>query len=261
MRRRLIGMVVALVTLVMAGGCGSSGSSGSGGPGGSSRQLTVSAAASLKTAFTAYGAQFPAAKVRFSFGGSDVLAAQIEQGVHPDVFASANTQLPDALYARGLVLKPVVFAANRLVLAVPKGSHITSLAQAEASGVTIAIGSPTVPIGVYTRKVLARLGAAGAARIQANVRSQEPDVSGIIGKLTEGAVQAGFVYVTDVAATRGTLVAIALPASLQPVVAYGAAVVKGSPNAAIAQQFIAGLVRGNGRTQLMAAGFLAPPAR
>ena len=40
----------------------------------------------------------------------------------PDVFASANTKLPDALYRKGLVEKPVVFAANRLVLAVPKDS-------------------------------------------------------------------------------------------------------------------------------------------
>ena len=34
--------------------------------------------------------------------------------------------------------------------------------------------------------------------ILANVRSEEPDVAGIIGKLTQGAVDAGFVYVTDV---------------------------------------------------------------
>ena len=57
--------------------------------------------------------------MRFSFAGSDELAAQIRQGVKPDVFASANTKLPDELYAKGLVEKPTVFAANRLVLAVP----------------------------------------------------------------------------------------------------------------------------------------------
>lgn len=246
--RRLAALLAAALA---AAGCGSSSSGGHG--------LTVSAASSLKAAFTAYGAQFSAAKVRYSFAGSDVLAAQIQQGLHPDVFASANTSLPDKLYAKGLVSKPVVFAANRLVLAVPAGSHIHSLAQAEAAGVTIAIGSPTVPIGIYTRKVLKRLGA-GAARIQANVRSEEPDVGGIVGKLTEGAVQAGFVYVTDVDATHGKLVAIALPANLQPTVAYGVAVVKGAGNPSAAARFIQGLINGAGRTQLTQAGFLPPPA-
>ncbi len=49
--------------------------------------LVVSAAASLQKAFTRYGEQFSSARSRFSFAGSDVLAAQIEQGVRPDVFA------------------------------------------------------------------------------------------------------------------------------------------------------------------------------
>ena len=38
----------------------------------------------------------------------------------PDVFAAANTKLPDELYAKGLVEKPVEFAGNRLVIAVPE---------------------------------------------------------------------------------------------------------------------------------------------
>ena len=113
----------ALVLVVAACGGGSSSSASSSGSSGASKpDLTVSAAASLKAAFTAYGQQFPQATVRYSFAGSDMLAAQIEQGVKPDVFASANTKLPDMLYAKGLVSKPVTFAANKLVIAVPAGS-------------------------------------------------------------------------------------------------------------------------------------------
>ena len=124
--RRLIMTLTALVAL-LATGCGSSTStssaSGSGSRGTAAKPtLIVSAAASLQAAFTTYGAQFSGATSRFSFAGSDMLAAQIEQGVKPDVFASANTKLPDALYAKGLVGKPVTFAANRLVLAVPANS-------------------------------------------------------------------------------------------------------------------------------------------
>ena len=43
------------------------------------------------------------------------------------------------------------------------------------------------------------------------MRSNEPDVKGIVGKLTQGAADAGFVYVTDVNATNGKLKAITLP--------------------------------------------------
>lgn len=263
-RRRLI-MILTAVVALLAAGCGSSSStSASGSASGQTAAkptLVVSAAASLHAAFTKYGGQFTAAKSQFSFAGSDMLAAQIEQGARPDVFASANTKLPDALYAKGLVGKPVTFAANKLVLAVPANSKITSLAAVEKPGVTLVIGSATVPIGIYTRKVLAKLGPAQSAKVLANVRSNEPDVSGIVGKLTQGAADAGFTYVTDVKATGGKLKAIALPTSRQPIVAYGAAVVKGSAHQAQAEKFIAGLLSGTGQGDLAQAGFLAPPAK
>ncbi len=70
------------------------------------------------------------------------LAAQIEQGVKPDVFAAANTKLPDALYAKGLIEKPVVFTANQLVLAVPATStKVTGFADLQKPGVTISVGT------------------------------------------------------------------------------------------------------------------------
>ena len=258
-----------LAALVAVAGCGGSSSSssagggGSGGSGGGSKpNLTVSAAASLQAAFSAYAQQFQQASVRYSFAGSDMLAAQIEQGIKPDVFASANTKLPDMLYAKGLVAKPVTFAANKLVIAVPASStKVKSVQDLEHPGMKIAIGSATVPIGSYTRLVLAKLGSPASGKILANVRSEEPDVSGIVGKLTQGAVDAGFTYITDVTATKGALRAISLPASLQPVVAYGVAVVKGDPHPTQARAFIAGLLSGSGQSALKQAGFLPPPAQ
>jgi molybdate transport system substrate-binding protein len=247
--RRHIRLLLPLLALVAAG-CGSS----------DKPTLTVSAATSLKSAFTGYAGDFNDASVRASFAGSDELAAQIRQGVRPDVFASANTKLPDELYQKGLVEKPVVFAANRLVLAVPaSGAKVASLADLAKPGTTIAMGSASVPIGAYTRKVLAKLPAGQARAILANVRSNEPDVGGVVGKISQGAVDAGFVYVTDVRAADGKLRAIALPASVQPQVAYGVAVVKGSKHHAQAQAFVDGLLKGQGRKRLDAAGFLPPP--
>jgi len=248
--RRVLALGAACLAVIGLGACGGH----SGRPG-----LTISAAASLKSAFTRYAQAFKAADVRLSFAGSDVLAAQIEQGFRPDVFASANMALPQKLYARGLVSKPVAFAANRLVLAVPASStKVKSVGDVERPGVSLGIGSPTVPIGSYTRTVLSRLGPRAQAQVLANVRSDEPDVSGIVGKLSQGALDAGFTYLTDVTATHGALRAIALPPNLQPTVAYGVAIVNGSSQRAQAQQFIAGLLRGSGERALRSAGFLRP---
>lgn len=250
-------VLAVLATLVAAlAGCGSSSSSAT------KPDLIVSAAASLKPPFSAYGQQLSDAgisNVHYSFAGSDQLAAQIQQGVRPDLFASANLKLPTMLYAQGLVGRPVTFATNRLVLAVPaSSSKVSSLDDLRKGGVTIAIGSATVPIGSYTRAVLRRVSPAQQRQIMANVRSDEPDVTGIVGKLTQGAAEAGFVYVTDVDATKGALRAIELPASLQPQVAYGVAIVKGTSHLALAQQFIAGLLSGPGQADLRMAGF-GPP--
>lgn len=250
---RLIAVVVAGLALGAAG-CGGSGR-GEGKP-----DLTVSAAASLTSAFTEYGTQFLQANVKFSFAGSDELAAQIEQGVRPDVFAAANTELPSMLHAKGVVAKPVVFASNRLVIAVPAGSTtVRSLADLAKPGVRIAVGSATVPIGAYTRTVLARLPVPEEQGILANVRSNEPDVRGVIAKVSEKALDAGFVYVTDVTAAAGKAQVVGLPDSVQPRVDYAVAVVKGAKHPRQAQAFIDGLLHGPGQRALLEAGFLAPP--
>ena len=248
---RIAAGIAAALILAALGGCGGAEQQ---------QELRVAAASSLQSAFTEYAVKgFPDDDVHQSFAGSDTLAAQIEQGARPDVFASANTTYPQQLYEKGLVEKPIVFARNRLVLAVPAGSDIHSLSDVETPGTADVIGDPGVPIGSYTREVLGRLPAAERNAILDNVRSQEPEVSSIVGKLTEGAADAGFVYITDVRAAGGKLRAIPLPASLQPEVAYGIAIVKDAPNPELARQFVQGLMPGgSGAAQLAQAGFLPP---
>jgi molybdate transport system substrate-binding protein len=199
------------------------------------------------------------ADVRLSFAGSDELAAQIRQGAKVDAYAAANTRLPDELYADGLMDKPVEFATNEFVLAVPKGSDIDSIDDLTKKDTKIVIGSESVPIGSYTRETLAKLPRDQEQAILANVRSNEPDVKGIVGKLTQGAADAGFVYVTDVNATGGRLKAIELPAGLEPEVAYGAGVVKKAREPELAGKFVDGLTKGACADALSAAGFGAVP--
>jgi molybdate transport system substrate-binding protein len=232
---------------------------GCGGGRESSDQIVVSAASSLDAAFDDY-VDAAGIEARISFAGSDELAAQIRQGVKPDVYAAANMTLPDQLHEEGLVGNPTVFATNTLVLAVPNHSEINSLDDLTEPGTTIAMGAPTVPVGSYTREVLGKLPPDQRTAVFANVRSEEPDVSSIAGKLTQGAVDAGFVYVTDVAASDDELKAIQLPADLQPDVEYGAAVVTGAKNPQGARQFIDGLLAGDGAAALREAGFKPPPS-
>jgi molybdate transport system substrate-binding protein len=218
----------------------------------------VAAAASLQQAFARYASRLNGETIHFSFAGSDALAAQIAAGARPDVFASANAQLPQQLYARGLVEAPVRFAANRLVLAVPAGSRVRASGELARPGVALAIGTATVPVGAYALQALSRLPASERRVLSGDVRDREPDVLGIVAKVAEGAVDGGFVYQTDVAASGGRIRAVALPAAAQPDVEYAAAVVKGAPQPGLARAFIAGLLGGAGREDLLRAGFLPP---
>jgi molybdate transport system substrate-binding protein len=244
-------LAASLAALALAG-CGSDSSA-------SKPTVVVSAASSMTEALTSCSRNYPDAKVKLSFAGSDELAAQIEQGAKPDVYAAANTKLPDQLHTEGRLSTPVEFATNTFVLAVPKDSKIGSVDDLTKSGVKVVIGSKTVPIGSYTRDTLAKLPTAEEKAILANVVSEEPDVKGIVGKLTQGAADAGFVYITDVNATNGALKAIDLPASLQPQVTYAAGVVKGAKQPDAGEQFVDGLANGTCADALKNAGFGAAP--
>jgi molybdate transport system substrate-binding protein len=243
--RRALGLLA-----VLAAGCGGDDDE---------VRLVVSAASSMTEALNECAGDFPDATLRMQFAGSDELAGQIRQGVKPDVYAAANTSIPEELHADGLLEEPVMFATNELVLAVRANSEVSALADVTQDGVTIAIGSESVPVGEYTRKSLARLPPRQEKAILANVRSSEPDVKGIVGKLTQGAADAGFVYVTDVKATEGALKAIALPKRLEPRAIYGAGVVAGARRPQEAQAFLGSLTRGACARALRRAGFGPPP--
>jgi molybdate transport system substrate-binding protein len=250
--RRLLPVAAALLAIA---GCGDDATvSGGGGK----PQIVVSAASSMKEALTACAPDFPDATVRLQFAGSDELAAQIRQGVPVDVFAAANTRLPDALAHEGKLGEPVTFATNQLVLAVPADGDVDSLSALERPGVTLVVGAEGVPVGDYSRAVLARLGADRSKAILANVRSNEPDVKGIVGKLTQGAADAGFVYASDVKAAGGALRAIELPAALEPTATYGAGVVEAARQPDAAEAFVDDLLAGGCHDALLAAGFGEP---
>jgi molybdate transport system substrate-binding protein len=254
---RSAALVLAVAAALAA--CGDGSGDATAGEDGEKPRLVVSVAASMTEALEACAPEFADADVRLQFAGSDELAAQVRQGVTPDVYAAANTTLPHQLHDEGLLYEPVEFATNELVLAVPKDSDIDSLADLTRDGLKIAIGAEDVPIGAYTRETLGKLPDAQERAILDNVRSNEPDVKGIVGKLTQGAADAGFVYVTDVNAAGSELEAIDLPAELEPTARYAAAVVRGAKQPDEAGTFVDQLVDGPCADALEEAGFGPAP--
>jgi len=214
-------------------------------------RLTVFAAASLTDVLPGIdGSQ------RYSFGGSNMLAAQIEHGAPADVFASANTTLPSRLHAKGLCSKPVVFTRNRLVIVVPRSnpSRVRSVRDLTRPGVKVVVAGPGVPVGDYTLDALKR--AKLLAAVLSNVVSRETDVREVLAKVALGEADAGFVYSTDAKTVPGRVSVIGLPARAQPTVRYGICVVEASGNDAAARAFVAKVLSGAGQARLVAAGFL-----
>jgi molybdate transport system substrate-binding protein len=213
--------------------------------------LTIFAAASLTTVFPQIDHH-----QRYSFAGSNTLAAQIRQGAPADVLASANTSIPQQLYDEGLVEKPVVFTRNALILIVPRSNpaRIHSVYDLRKAGVKLVVAQPGVPVGDYTRTVLHNLNLDDAL---GNVVSNESDVREVLAKVALGEADAGFVYTTDARTVRGKVATIGIRWSAQPIVRYAVAVVKSSKHLAAARAYVAKLLRPWAQGKLRAAGFLA----
>jgi len=242
--RAAAALVAAVAVALIATGCGYGGDE--------DPRLTVSAASSLKGAFTGYGEDFPDADVRLSFAGSNQLAAQIRAGARPDVFAAASTLLLRKLFEEGLVEEPVEFAYNRLVVAVPKDGSVKTFADLADRGVRIAVGTASVPIGSYARAALAQLPGSVRRRVEANIETEEPDAASVVGRVRAGVVDAGIVYRTDVRAVS-ELRGLEMPVRVRP--AYAAAVVRGRDD----HGFVEGLTGRRAREPLQRAGFELPP--
>jgi molybdate transport system substrate-binding protein len=194
---------------------------------------------------------------KYQFAGSDQLAFQIMQGARADVFAAASPKYPDQLYAQGLCSKPAAFATNTVVLIVPRANpaRIRSVYDLTRDGIKLVIGSKGVPIGDYTRKLLANLGLSGALK---NVVSEEDDVKLVVAKVALGEADAGFVYQTDVKPVGNRVFRIAVPAAGQPTVQYELCIPTTSQHPALAAAFVREVLSKRGRTTLRAAGFGLP---
>jgi molybdate transport system substrate-binding protein len=219
-------------------------------------RITVFAASSLTDVFPKIDRN-----ARYSFAASNTLAQQIRQGAPADVFASADTDNPQALYAARLCERPATFATNRLVVVVPRSNpgHVRNVLDLRRPGLKVVIAREGVPIGDYARDVLRKLGILRG--VLANVVSQEPDARGVLAKVALGEADAGFVYRTDATTVKKNVGVVKVPASAQPPVRYAICVVSSTSKKAAAQAFVKRVLGNAGRARLTAAGFGVPAAK
>jgi molybdate transport system substrate-binding protein len=245
-------LVAALLASLLVAGGATAGASKHASPQVSG--ITVYAASSLTNVFPQIDSG-----PKYSFGASSTLAAQITLGAPADVFASANTTIPDQLFAKGLVQKPVIFTRNRLVLVVPTSNPagIHSVYDLTKPGIKLVIAASAVPVGSYTLQVLKQMGL--TAGVLSNVVSRESDVRSVLTKVALGEADAGFVYSTDAKTVPGKVIVIKIPAWAQPKVTYELAVVSSSSNKAAARRFINEVLSKAGQKKMLAAGFLPIP--
>ena len=266
MRNRSL-LAVAAATLILLTGC-ASGTSDAGGstPSATSTattpaiegELTVFAAASLKTAFdeiaAAFEKEYPGVDVLpIVYDGSSTLATQILEGAAVDVFASADEKNMAKVTDAGLVGSPELFATNTLVVAVPKGNPagVDTLEDLADPAVTVVLCAAEVPCGAASQTLLAGAGVAVTAA------SLEQNVTAVLTKVAADEADAGLVYKTDVQTSDD--VESFEPAGADDVVnSYPIGALTESANAEAAAAFAEFVADDRGQEILASLGFGAP---
>jgi molybdate transport system substrate-binding protein len=244
---RMIGgwLPFLLAAALLGTACSSSAESG---------EVVVSAAASLTDAFAeleeAFESSHPDLDVLVNLGGSSGLREQILAGAPADVFAPADLVNMAPVVEAGLARsQPVVFARNEMAIAVPSPNEagVEGLDDFAREELLIGLCAPGVPCGELARQVL------GSAGVVPAVDTEEPDVRALLTKLGTGELDAGIVYVTDVAAAGAPVRGIAIPEPFQAATAFTT-----GPNPDGAERFVDFVLSAQGQSILAGFGFEGP---
>jgi molybdate transport system substrate-binding protein len=252
MMRRILVALAALAVLIAAAQPVAAAPKPSG-------EITVFAASSLTESFDAIAKQFekkyPDVTVKFNYDASSNLATQINQGAPADVFASADQDnLQKTIDAGTVTPPPVVFAKNRLEIAVEKGNpkKIKSLADLQRSGLVVVLCADQVPCGKYAAQSLAMAG------VSISPASKEENAKATLSKVSIGEADASIVYVTDVKASKGTASGVKIADKQNVIATYPMGVVKQSQNATAAKAWVQFVESKDGQKTLRKFGFLPP---
>ena len=155
----------------------------------------------------------------------------------------------------GLIVRPIEFARNTMMIAVPKGNpaQIRSILDLQERNVSIALCNPQVPCGRLATQVIEK------SSLIITPVSRDVDVRGVLGKVIADEVDAGIVYATDVKAFPREVDGIAIPVARNAVTDYPIARVSDSRNPAAADAFVDYVRTSSSAQQILRAwGFSKP---
>jgi molybdate transport system substrate-binding protein len=221
--------------------------------------LLVSAAASLTDAFNgialAYEAEQAGVDIELNLAGSSTLREQALNGAPADVLVTANLETMAPVVDAGLAVgNPIVFARNRMTIAVPKGNlaGVTGLSDFNDPALLLGLCAEPVPCGSLARHILERAGITPA------IDTNEPDVRSLLTKLEADELDAGIVYLTDVIASGDSVEAIAISDDVNLATEYPIVVLQSASDPEKARSFVEFVRSERGRAILARHGFELP---
>jgi molybdate transport system substrate-binding protein len=202
------------------------------------QSITVFAAASMKNALDDVNAAFTkktGIKVVASYAASSALIKQIEQGAPADVFVSADLQWMDYATQKKLIKDDtrVNLLGNKLVLIAAKDSTIGDvaigpgfdLAKLAGDGRVVTGDVRAVPVGLYAKAALEKLGAWAAVEPK---MAMTDNVRAALVLVARGEAPLGIVYETDAKVEPGVKVIGVFPESSHDPVTYPVAATTGA---------------------------------
>jgi molybdate transport system substrate-binding protein len=194
------------------------------------KSITVFAAASMKNALDDVNAAYAKAsgvRVVTSYAASSALARQIESGAPADAFVSADLKWMDYLIDKKAIRTDtrVNLLGNKLVLIAPKDSRIGHVVIGQGFDLSrlagdgkIATGDvKAVPVGLYAKAALEKLGAWAAAEPKF---AMTDNVRAALLLVSRGEAALGIVYETDAKVDPGVRIVGTFPEESHPPVTY-----------------------------------------
>lgn len=204
-------------------------------------EVSVFAAASMKTALDAFAAEWSASSghhVTLSYAGSNTLAKQIIEGAPTDIFISAASDWMDEVEKAGLIddgARRDLWGNQLVLIAHGAGAPAVTLAPdldlaGLLDGEFLAMGQvASVPAGQYGKAALEHLGL--WQQIETQV-AQTDNVRAALALVSSGETPFGIVYASDAAADPGVSIVATFPETSHPPILYPVALLTEAKDAA-----------------------------
>ncbi|MFZ2600173.1 molybdate ABC transporter substrate-binding protein [Corynebacterium casei] len=175
----------------------------------------------------------PSVSLLINNAGSSTLVQQLVDGAPGDVLITADKKNMTDAQDTGVVNDPVQLASNVMVMVVPAGNP-AGLESVEdiTEDTTFVLCDPQVPCGTVSESIIEAKG------LDVTADSLEHQVADVLGKVTSGEADAGWVYATDAAAAGDAVEVIEIEGAEEFTNSIFGAVVAESENPESAQQLL-----------------------